>query len=47
MISEQASNLYSMLQAALTSKRNVEKDHGISGLGIAVSHVGRRLNKVK
>ena len=24
----------------LTSKRNVEEDNGISGLGIAVSHVG-------
>ena len=35
MMSEQTSNQY----AALTSKRNVEKDNGISGLGIAVSHL--------
>ena len=44
MMSEQAPNQYA---AILTSKRNVEKDNGISGLGIAVSHVGRRLDKVK
>ena len=45
MMPEEASNEYA---AILTSKRNVEKDDGISGLGIAVSHlVGRRLDKVK